>query len=216
VKGISNPSAVTGIAGLMLALALNGCSLGPGETNVSRTYLLSPDISSTTFSPNPGSSGAAILLVSSPKAQAGFDTPRMAYLLRPYELSYYAFNRWADTPSRMLTGLLAQTMERTGLWRAVVQAPSAVRAEYRLDSDNLALEQQFFSTGRVRVALRAQLVDVKRQHVVGTRDFEVFAPLSSADAYGGAIAANQAVGKLLAELAQWTAAIMHEEARAFR
>ena len=112
----------------------------------------------------------------------------------------------------MLAPLLAQAMERTGLWRVVVQTPSTVRADYRLDCENLVLEQEFFSLSRVRLALHAQLIDVKRQSVMDARDFEVFEDAPSDDAYGGVTAANRAVAKLLGELAEWTGAVMESTA----
>jgi cholesterol transport system auxiliary component len=190
-------------------LALAACSIGPTESRAPQTYLLDPEIAFKTSPANPAWSASATLLVSPPRAQAGFDTVRMAYLRRPHEVSYYAFNQWADTPARMLMGLLAQAMERTDLWRAVVQMPSPVRADYRLDSDNLVLEQQFFSTpSRVRLALRAQLIDIKQQRIIGTRDFEVVEDAPSEDAYGGVIAANRATAKLLQQLATWVSTII--------
>jgi cholesterol transport system auxiliary component len=188
----------------LLAIVLGGCTLGPGERDAPRTYLLDPEVS---FKGAPGNFSVTplgTLLVSPPRAQPGFDTARMAYLLRPHEVSYYAFNQWADAPARMLMRLLVQTMERTNLWRAVVQAPSPVLAGYRLDCDNLVLEQQFFShPSRVRLALRGQLIDVKRQSVMGTRDFEAFEAAPSDDAYGGVVAANRAAATLLEQLAEW-------------
>ena len=197
-------------------LAIYGCSIGPADRSALHTYLLNPEFSFRSFPANTRLTDPATLLVSVPKAQPGFDTPRMAYLVRPHEVSYYAFNQWADTPSRMLAALLAQAMEMTGLWRAVVQAPSTVRTEYRLDCDSLVLEQQFFSASRVRLALRAQLIDVKRQSVIDARDFEVFEDAPSDDAYGGVIAANRATAKLLAGVVAWTVAIMDESTGAKR
>jgi len=195
-----------------LALALYGCSIGPAETTSVRTYLLNPDISLTKIAANSARSHHATLLISAPKGQPGFETPRMAYLLRQHELSYYAFSQWADTPGRMLLRLLAQAMEGSGLWRAVVQAPNPVRADYRLDCDDLALEQQFFSSpGRIRLALRAQLVDTKRQSIIGARNFELFEPSLSNDAYGGVLAANRASARLLSQMTDWLRTVMEEE-----
>jgi cholesterol transport system auxiliary component len=189
---------------------LAACSIGPSESRAPTTYLLDPQIVFKTSPANPNWSASAMLLVSPPRPQAGFDTARMAYLRRPHEVSYYAFNQWADTPARMLMGLLAQAMERTDLWRAVVQMPSPVPADYRLDSDNLVLEQQFSSTpSRVRLALRVQLIDIKQQRIIGTRDFEVVEDAPSDDAYGGVIAANRATAKLLEHLATWVSTIMN-------
>jgi cholesterol transport system auxiliary component len=193
----------------LLALALFGCTLGPVEQNAPHTFLLNPDIAVKKFSPNSKRPDPLILLVSQPKAQAGFETARMAYLLRPHEVSYYAFNQWADTPARMFAVLLTQTMEKTGLWDAVVQAPSTVKADYRLDSDSLVLEQQIFSPSRMRVAMRALLIDNKRQNVIGTRNFEVFEAAPSEDAYGGVLAANRAAAKLLDQVATWASALVN-------
>jgi cholesterol transport system auxiliary component len=193
---------------VVFLLALAACSIGPSESRAPTTYLLDPQLTLKTPA-HPGWSAAATLLVSPPRSQAGFDTARIAYIRRPHEVSYYAFNQWADTPARMLMGLLAQAMERTNLWRAVVQMPSPVRADYRLDSDSLALEQQFFSTpSRVRLALRVQLIDLKQQRIIGTRDLEVFEEAPSDDAYGAVIAANRATAKLLEQLAAWVSTTM--------
>ena len=195
----------------LLVATLHGCTIGPVEKDAPRTYLLNPEIPAKNFSANPKRTDSLILLISQPKARAGFETPRMAYLLRPHEVSYYAFNQWADTPARMFAVLLTQTMERTGLWHAVVQAPSGVKADYRLDCDNLALEQQFFSQpSQVRVAMRALLIDNKRQNVIGTRTFEIFEAAPSEDAYSGVLAANRAAARLLDQLATWASALVTE------
>jgi cholesterol transport system auxiliary component len=194
------------------AMAFAGCSIGLPERTAPRTYVLNHEIPVQRVSANPGRKDSALLLVAQPKAQPGYDTPRMAYLLRPHEVSYYALNQWADTPGRMLMRLLAQAMERTDLWRAVVQAPSAVRPDYRLDCDSLALEQQFFSNpSRVRLALRAQLVDIQQQRMMDESAFEIFEVAPTGDAYGGVLAANRAVARLLEEMAGWVTAVMSEE-----
>ncbi len=192
------------IAGFMLAGALAACALGPSERSDPRSYFLNPTISWENPHGFAKRSANGALLVTQPKAQAGFDTARMAYLLRPYEVSYYGYNQWADTPARMLQRIMVENFDRTGLWSAVLQTPGAVPAEYRLDCDNLVLEQQFFSRpSRVRLALRAQLVETKTRSVLATRYFEFFEPAPSDDPYGGVIAANQATAKLVKEMSEW-------------
>jgi cholesterol transport system auxiliary component len=210
----ANSSSMTWIAASVLVMMLSGCSIGPAGKSAPRTYVLDPKISFKTPLANPGQTRSGTLLVSVPRARAGFDTPRMAYLLRPHEVSYYAFNQWADTPARMLMRFVVQSMENTGLWRGVVQMPSAARADYQLDSDNLLLEQQFFSKpSRVRMALHVQVVDVRQQRVIDARDFEVFEDAPSDDAYGGVLAINLATARLLEELALWVTAIMAENVK---
>lgn len=187
-----------------LLLLISACSLGPTETSAPRTYFLNPEISWKNPHGYGARRGAAVLLITQPKPQAGFDTARMAYLLRPYEINYYAVNQWADTPARLLHRIMVENLDKTGLWSAVLQAASSVRAQYRLDCDSLVLEQQFFSRpSRVRLALRAQIVDLKTSSILATQYFELFEAAPSDDAYGGVQAANHASAKFLTELAAW-------------
>lgn len=197
---------------IITAILVSSCTIAPPERSPPRTYMLNPEISLEALSANPVSGNATMLLVNPPRALAGFDTSQMVYLRRPHEVSYYAANQWVDTPGRMLSSLLVQAMRSTGLWRAVVQAPSAVRADYLLDCDNLVLEQQFFSQpSRVRLALRAQIVETKNHAILGTRYFEIFEAATSDDAYGGVVAANRATAQLLGEMADWLKTIIRSK-----
>lgn len=193
------------VAVLMLWTAgLSGCLLPGGETVPMHTHVLRLDRPLSVSAGETWRTAAGALVVSAPLAQAGVDSPRMVYLLRPHEVSAYATHQWTDTPARMLVPLLVQALERTGAWKVVVPAPTAVRAEYRLDSELLALEQQFFQQpSRVRLALRARLVELKSRRVLGTRGFEVVEEAPSDDADGGVTAANRAAEKLLDEVAAW-------------
>jgi cholesterol transport system auxiliary component len=196
-------SAMIRSATAALILLTGACALGPVETSAPKTFFLNPEIVWN----NPrgrGEQSAAVLLVPQPKPQPGFDTARMVYLMRPYEVHYYGYNQWADTPAHMLQRIMVENLEKSGQWHAVLQAPGAVPAHYRLDSDNLVLEQQFFSSpSRVRLALRAQVVETKTQSILATRSFELFEPAPSDDPYGGVIAANRAAAKLIIEMAEW-------------
>ena len=190
---------------------VSACALGPVETSAPRTYFLNPEISWKNPRPSGERIGAALLLITQPRAQAGFDTALMAYLLRPYEVNYYAYNQWADTPARLLHRLMVESLDKSGLWRAVLQTPSAIQVQYRLDCDNLILEQQFFSRpSRVRLALRAQLIETKTQTILATRYFEFFEAAETDDAYGGVQAANHAAAKLINQLIAWAHTTMED------
>ncbi len=195
---------------LLLLTGLSSCGfLLGGEKATPHTYLLSLDLSSDENPPGGIEGRAATLLVSLPRAQAGFDTPRMAYLLRPYEIRYYAHNRWTDTPARLLAPLVVEAMEETGCWHTVAQMPAAVRGDYRLDTEILNWQQEFFSQpSRVRLALRAQLVELGGQQVVAARRLEVLEDAPSEDAYGGVLASQRAVEKLLRQVSAWVQGLM--------
>ncbi len=195
------------------AAVLCACSFTPARDSAElHTYVLSPDLPSMSDPVGSENRGTAVLLVTVPRARAGFDSLRMAYLLRPHEVRYYANNQWADTPGRMLAPLLGRTLARTGTWRTVVQLPSSVRGDYRLDADDLVLQQEFFSKpSLVRLTLRLQLTELKGQGILGTRSFEVLEEAPSDDPYGGVLAANKAVAKLLADVASWVGACLNEQ-----
>ena len=198
------PNGILKTASLTLLLMLAACSLGPTETIAPRSYFLNPEISWKNPHGSDKRTNPAVLLITQPKAQAGFDTARMAYLLRPYEMNYYAFNQWADTPARLLQRILVENLDKSGMWSAVLQTPGTVPVQYRLDLDNLVLEQQFFSQpSRVRLSVRAQIIDTKKPAILATRSFEVLEAAPTEDAYGGVLAANQAAAKLLIEMADW-------------
>lgn len=145
-----------------------------------------------------------VIAVSMPRTRPGFDTTQIAYVEQSHELSYFAVNRWADTPSHMLGPLLAQALEQTGGFRAVVQTPSLVPADIRLDTELVRLQQDFgTSPSRVQLTLRAQLIDVRGKRVIATKLFDEAENAPSKDAYGGVIAANRVLQRILDQLSEF-------------
>jgi cholesterol transport system auxiliary component len=186
----------------VLIVTATGCLSPRTESTPAHTYQLTLDAWHTEG--RPSDINGPILLVSPLQAEPGYDTTRMVYVKRPYELEHYAVNQWADAPVRMLASLLVQALGRHGSWRAVVSLPSSVRGDYRLDAQGFALQQEFLQEpSRVRVTIRTQLVDLKESRVVGARAFEAVEPALSEDAYGGVLAANRAIAVLLDQIASW-------------
>ena len=186
----------------LLALTAAGCLSPRTDSSEIHTYLLSLD-----GWPREGRSGkldGPVLLVSQPQAEPGFETQRMVYIKRPYELEYYALNQWADTPVRMFTPLMVQALNQNDAWRAVIPLPSSLRGDYRLDTHGFLLQQEFLQQpSRMRVMVRAQLVDLKESTILSTRVFEVIENATSENPYGGVQAANRAVAALLDQMASW-------------
>ncbi|HEY5293318.1 MAG TPA: ABC-type transport auxiliary lipoprotein family protein, partial [Burkholderiales bacterium] len=151
--------------------------------------------------------GDLVLAVNPPSARPGFDTPQIAYVRQAHKLDYYAKNRWADTPSRMLAPLLAQALEQSGSFRAVVRTTNPVPVDLRLDTELIRLQQDFTTQpSRVELTLRAQLYDVKAKKLLAVREFDAAEIATSEDAYGGVIAANRALARVLGQLTDFCAA----------
>src|SRR5437868_1512672 len=66
---------------------------------------------------------AIILLVTKPEIRPIYNTTLMAYTIRPYQISYYSLNQWAESPDQMFQPLLVQTLQDTHHFKAVVTPP---------------------------------------------------------------------------------------------
>ena len=153
------------------------------------------------------------LEVGVPRAAPGFDTPRIAYVERPYAIDYYSRSEWADTPARMLGSVLAAAFERSGAFRAVVLAPTSAQAELRVDVELVRLQQDFtIKPSRADLALRVQVVDSRARRVLATLVVEETEPAATQDAYGGVAATNAALKRAL----ERTVAFVLGEAAAIR
>lgn len=193
------------IAVLAISL-LGGCSsLLPPPPQQDNIYLLETSPASMPVRSEPPKRDL-VLAVSMPRARAGFDTAQMVWVRQAHGIEVYSRNRWADTPARMLAPLLAQTLERSGAFHAVVLAPSTVSATLRLDTELIRLQQDFsVQPSRVRLTLGAQLVDIGTRRVIASTEFDETENALTEDAHGGVHAANLALARLLARLAAFCA-----------
>ena len=181
-----------------------GCAaLQPPRTESPALYLLDARPAASVTRPQRN----LVLAVESPSARPGFDTPQIAYVRVAHKLDYYAKNRWADTPSRMLAPLLVQALEQSGSFRAVLRTSNPIPADLRLDTELIRLQQDFTTQpSRVELTLRAQLYDVKGRQVLAVREFDAVENAASEDAYGGVIAANRALARVLGQLTDFCVA----------
>lgn len=193
-------------AALALAL-LGGCSaLLPPPPPPDNIYLLEANLSELPARSTPAAKRDLVLAVSMPRARAGFDTAQMVWVRQAHGLEVYSRNRWADTPARMLAPLLAQAVERSGAFHAVVQTPSAVSAALRLDTELVRLQQDFsVRPSRVQLTLGVQLVDIGTRQVIASAEFDETENAATEDAYGGVRAANVALERLLVRLTAFCA-----------
>lgn len=191
------------IAGCAVVALLAACTaLQPPQVEQASSYVLE----ATPAAGAPRAKRDLVLEVSAPRARPGFETPQMAYTQRANALEYFARNRWADTPARMLAPLIAQALERSGGFRAVVQAPSLAAANLRLETELVRLQQEFGARpSRVRLTLRAQLIEADSRRVLASAEFDETEAAQSDDPYGGVLAANRALARLLERLAAFCA-----------
>ncbi len=193
----------TAFASWLFVLA--GCTaLQPRQAESPSIYLLEARVAAVE---QPAKAPQDIVLaVSMPRARSGYDTARIAYVRQAHEIDYFTKSRWADTPPRMLAPLVTRALEAHGAFRTVAQSPSSVPADVRLDTELIRLQHDFAQhPSRVEIALRAQLVDLRTRRVSATAEFEETENAPDDDAYGGVIAANRALQRLLVRLADFCA-----------
>jgi cholesterol transport system auxiliary component len=183
-----------------LPFMLVGCALfgSPGAAPPS-LFALDPPRANA----RPRDVAAQAIEIAPPGARAGFDGARMAYVTRPYELAYFARHQWVESPARMLAPLLAEALERGGRFDAA-QSGAGLGAALRLETEIVALQQEFSAhPSQLRFMLRAQLLDLAERRVLASAAFEAVEAAPSDDPYGGVIAANRAMARVLDEIAKW-------------
>ena len=191
----------------MASMLLVGCStLNPVKSTNMNTYALEAQ-----FEPVVADRGKLTMLVNTPIARPGFDSPNMIYIEKPHELAYFTQNKWVDSPARMLAPLLVQALEHSTKYRAVIPMRSTAAADLRLDTEIIRLQHEFLTRpSQIRLTVRAQLLDVQHKRVLTTREFDVIEVAPSDDPYGGVIAAQRAVKTVLLQIADFCASASAE------
>ncbi len=112
------------------------------------------------------------------------------------------FESDARTSSFVSLGCAAENLVQAAL--------ASVAGDLRLETELVRLQQEFTTVpSRVRLTLRAVLIDTTTRRVVATREFDGEATSSSEDLAGCVVAANQVVQRVLVQVgafcADWTA-----------
>jgi cholesterol transport system auxiliary component len=192
---------------LMLALTA-GCSALTQTVSPTPPVFYTLDGGPSTAGPSPGAATGAryTLVVNETHASAAYDSQRILYVRQPHRLQYFAYNEWVDPPARMISTLVVGTLQRSGVFRAVVSAPGSASGDLRLETEVVVLHQDFsVAPSSVRFALRAYIAEDATRRVVATREFEAIVPAPSDDPYGGVQAANAAVRQVLDQLTAFCA-----------
>jgi cholesterol transport system auxiliary component len=135
----------------------------------------------------------ATLLVTIPEAVAGYQTDEMLYIKKPYQLESFAKNAWVNPPANMLYPLLTQSIQRAGYFHAVSSSPYAQDADYRLDTQVLHLEQNFFHKPSVlSFSIKVVLTRISDNKIIASRIISQNIPCAMDTPYGGVLAANKA------------------------
>ncbi|WP_193164117.1 ABC-type transport auxiliary lipoprotein family protein [Microbulbifer hainanensis] len=144
----------------------------------------------------------ATLLVLSPAINPIYDSVRMAYRTRPYQVEYFSRHEWGASPAQMLLPLLTHTLENTHYFDAVLTPPYFGPYRYALRTEILELIQDFTTNpATLQFSMRVQLVERTSNRIIASRAIALREPMLQKAPYAGVVAANDATAQALQQIA---------------
>jgi cholesterol transport system auxiliary component len=145
--------------------------------------------------------GPSAISVPMPEAAPLYATRRMAYSTERHQIGHFNESEWALPPAQMMQPLLVETLRRTGRF-AAVDAAVAARANFTLRSEVLEVLQDFtVQPALFRLRMRVSLERGADRGIVAARELSATEPLRENTASAGVAAGNEAMEKLLREVA---------------
>lgn len=191
---------------LCVQLMLTGCS--PVKTLASNQYTLESFSNKKLIQHK----STISLLISQPEAMAGNQTEQMHYIQKPFELGAFVHNAWVSSPSNMIYPLIIQSLQKTGYFFAVASGPYLDKADYRLDTQIIALHQNFLEKPSViEFVAKAMLTHIEDNRVVASRIFRQRISCPTDTPYGGVMAANKATQEFTAHLSAFVIAEVKQD-----
>lgn len=200
----ARPRATRAAAGILLALAMAGCSLlggGGGERERSTIYAPDPRAGVAASAP----AVAWQLTLSPPSAARAIDTFRIAVRPAPGELQVYRGASWAKTPTDMLQDALLRALEDSGKIPSVARQGAGVAADYKLILDLRRFEADYAGNAvpSATIEFNAKLVHTIDQGIVASRTFLQAQPAAGTDIALVVDAFSRSLDGATAELAEW-------------
>ncbi len=148
------------------------------------------------------------LVLEAPRANAGIDTTRIALQRAPLQIEYYARAQWSDRAPQMIQTLMIESFENSGRIVAVGRDDVGLRADFVLKTELREFQTEYFNGGQPRghVAMAARLVQMPRRAIIGSMAFEAREPARKDSVPAVIEAFDEALGKVLRRLVEWTLA----------
>ena len=191
---------------LITTLILSGCSfMSPVKLEPETGYIIDTV-------PNVAKSHrhAATLLIMQPDTNPIYNTTRIAFANKPFQISYYSRSHWIEAPADMLAAVLAQTMQKTNHFKSVIAPPFSGLYTYALRTQIKTLQADYTRPmPAMQVTIQAQIVRAGDGRIIAAREFKTAVPLQKYSPFGAVVAANCATSQLLSEMAVWCVRYTH-------
>ena len=148
------------------------------------------------------------LTIEEPLASGGLDSNRIALHPHSTRLKFFANARWAVRAPKMLQTLLVESFENTNKIISVGRQSIGLRSDYTLKTEVREFQVEHDSEAQtyvVRVRVNAKLVQQPKRVIVGSHSFEHTVEIGDdSDMDSIVIAFDQATGRVLKKLVEWT------------
>lgn len=191
------------IAILILVIAVGGCSFSPIKVAPESNYTITQWPQENVVCGK--STSSKTILITTPVASPGYESPNMIYVMVPYQLRSFANHHWVASPAQLLLPLLANHVRARGYFKGVVTSPFSGGTTYQLNTQLLVLQQEFLQPQSVvRLTMQAALMNGVTGKMIASRVFEAVIPAKNNNPYGGVLATNKAANQVLTQIANWT------------
>lgn len=187
--------AALSLLGFGAGCQLPGSSPAPREFRVTAKSTFTEDLPEVSWS----------LAVDRPTILTAIDTDRIARL-SGVEVEYYAGAAWVDRPAAMIEPLLIASFRNSGAIDVVVDRRSEVRPDFLLQTNVSAFQAEPNEAGppNARVVISATLLSMPQREVAGTTEIGRDVVAEAGDLASIAAAVDEALGKVLKRLVEWT------------
>ncbi len=186
-----------------LTLAAVGCgNVIPGAgTAPPRLYELSPKSTFSTKLPRANWQ----LIVETPVAAANLNSNRIALKRNPHTMDYFDRVLWTDVAPRLVQTLIVESFENTTKIVAVGRESVGLRSDYVLKTELREFQAEHIGGSTVaHVRLIAKLVKMPQRTIIAWTSEEHTIPASGESMEAIVKAFDQALGKALKRIVEWT------------
>ena len=160
-------------------------------------------VAATGFPTPPAEAPSWLLVVPEPTTLMGFNTDKI--LLQPAsgESVPLANARWSDNLPVLFQAKVIQSFENAGYTKEVSRTREGVTGNYQLLIDIRRFHVATSGNAEADIDFVAKLLDQDGK-IIDAREFGATAPASASDAKAYVSAFNEALGKLLTDLIDWS------------
>ena len=201
LTGLASLAGLAGVGGL-----LGACTgLVPGQTPPPALYRLTPKSSFREDLPPVDWQ----LVLETPVADAALNTTRIALMRNPMRVEYYARSSWTDRAPLMIQTLMIESFENSDRIVSVGREGGGLRADFVLKSELRELQAEYLdgAVPSAHVAMNVKMVAMPLRNIIASENFDYRIAASADRLDDVVIAFDEALGKVLRGIVEWSISV---------